>query len=266
MTTKILDFPRLRFSFGNSKLPPFIGIFELPAGHTCPGADICLSKAHRTTGKITDGIACQFRCYAASQESAYPSLRKKRWHNFSSLRGKTKEEMLSLILLSLPQTPILRIHASGDFFSQDYFDVWVEVAKQNPQILFYAYTKALPFWVKHLGNIPSNFKLIASVGGKYDHMIKQYFLRFAQVVYSEEDAQAMGLAIDTDDSIAYSGTESFALLLHGTQPAKSVASKAWQKIKTTKGGYGKKHKGRSPQTAYGNNVLNFIGNRASCSV
>jgi len=65
------------------------------------------------------------------------------------------------------------------------------------------------------------------MGGRYDALIHKHRLRYARVVFSEAEAEAEGLEIDHDDSLAadpYHGP--FALLLHGTQPPKSEASKA----------------------------------------
>jgi hypothetical protein len=51
------------------------------------------------------------------------------------------------------------------------------------------------------------------------------------VVYSEQEAIDKGLEIDHDDTHAAFGKDNFALLIHGTQPAGSAASKALQVIK-----------------------------------
>ena len=50
-------------------------------------------------------------------------------------------------------------------------------------------------------------------------------------MYHPDHAKRMGLEIDHDDSLAMYGKESFALLLHGTQPAKSEASEAISKMR-----------------------------------
>ena len=147
-----------------------------------------------------------------------------------------------MIELSLPSSRWrpTRIHVSGDFFSQTYFDAWLQVAKNHPNRIFYGYTKALPFWVKRLEQIPPNFRLVASYGGTHDHLIKEYNLRYSKVVSSVEEAAALKLPIDHDDSLVYEGNKNFALLLHGTQPAGSVFAKTWRKlIKMGMGGYGK---------------------------
>lgn len=224
----------LKFVFGNGKLSRMTAIFNLPAGHSCPFADQCFSKADRLTGKVTDGPNTVFRCYAASLETR-PAVRNAHWHNFDLIRAaKSTEAITDLIAKSLPEAMRYRIHSSGDFFSQEYFDAWLNIAKLNPDRLFYAYTKALPYWIARKDSIPANFKLIASYGGKKDKMIAKHGLRSAKVVPSVEAAIKMELPIDTDDSIAYGTDKSFALTIHGTQPAGSEMSKAWQKIKAAK--------------------------------
>ena len=51
------------------------------------------------------------------------------------------------------------------------------------------------------------------------------------MVFSLEEAEQRGLQIDHNDSLAMTPGPSFALLLHGTQPMGSVASKALKKLK-----------------------------------
>lgn len=219
----------LKFGKGNAKLDEAIATFSLPAGYTCPGAQACLARADRSTGKVTDGPLSQFRCFAASAEAAFPSVRQNRWNNFDLLKGKTRDEMRDLILASLPENKVIRIHVSGDFFNEAYFRAWLDVAHKRADVKFYAYTKSIPTWLKFQNEIPSNFILTASEGGKYDDRIGA--LKRARVVFSEEQAQALGLDIDHDDSHAYDGDKSFALLLHGTQAKHSAAAKALSALK-----------------------------------
>lgn len=234
---------KLKFSKGNAKLDKSIHILSLLAGWSCPGADECKSKAVETLDglKIRDGKNTKFRCYAASQEVLFKKTYAAHRANFDVLKGKKKSDLVKLIKDSLPKkAKIIRLHASGDFFSQRYFDAWIEVAKDNPSVIFYAYTKSLQYWVKRLGNIPSNLVLTASFGGKYDELINLHNLRYARVVFSEAEAKAAGLEIDKDDSHAIKNGPSFALLLHGVQPKGTEASKALVKLKKAgKTGYRK---------------------------
>lgn len=247
----------LKFTIGNAKLDGII-TFSLPAGHSCPFAKECSSRTVlRENGQpgycIKDGFGCKFRCFAAIDEAIKPIVRKYRWHNFLSLKRNLSTDpkaAFKLFSRSIPNSkwaPI-RMHVSGDFFSQTYFDMVLEYAKQNRKKLIYAYTKALPFWVKRLKEIPDNFRLTASYGGTHDHLIEKHGLKSALVVFSVEEAMQKGLEIDHDDSLAYEGNKSFALLLHGTQPPGTPANDAWQRIKKNEGGYskGKKRGGTTP--------------------
>lgn len=238
---------KLSFSNGNAKLAKGIYTFSLPSGHTCPGALTCLSKANRATGKIQDGPQTSVRCFSASQEALHTNVRKSRWRNFELLRAAgDSESMAALILDSLPpKAKLVRVHVGGDFFSLSYFRAWMLVAQARPAVQFYAYTKSLRF-VEGFGvsNVPVNFKLTLSTGGKFDALIPTLGIKTARIVNSTDEAAAAGLDIDHDDSAAYSGGKDFALLIHGTQPAGSVAAKAWQAVKKTVGGYSRaKQKG-----------------------
>lgn len=53
----------------------------------------------------------------------------------------------------------------------------------------------------------------------------------AKVIFDPLEADILGIDIDHDDSHAYAGEDSFALLIHGTQPAGSMASQAKKKLK-----------------------------------
>jgi hypothetical protein len=237
--------PLLKFGKGNAKLDSFkekIITFSLPAGRSCPGANECKSMAVRKNGKtrIKDGPNTKFRCFAASQEVMYPATYNARHHNFKALRGQTSASAALLILTSLPKkAKYVRVHVSGDFFSQAYFNAWMLVAKWLPDVTFYAYTKSIHYWVNRFGKVPANFILTASYGGRYDALISEFDLRYAKVVFSEEEARTLRLEIDHDDSHAIKQGKSFALLIHGTQPKGSEAAKAKSKLKG-KGSYSKK--------------------------
>jgi len=170
----------LKFGEPNAKLKKMLKklslklkTFTLPAGHTCPGANECLSRADRVTGKIKDGPNTLFRCFAASAEAVYPSLRKMVWHNLGLLKDSLVDGVdacADLICESLPKKfDIMRVHVGGDYFSEKYLKAWIEVAKRNPERVFYSYSKSLPFFTRFA--LPDNLVLTASRGGKHDELI-----------------------------------------------------------------------------------------------
>ena len=242
----------LKFSKGNKKLNKDTLIFDLPAGKTCLGANECHSFVTVKDGKrtIQDGANCKFRCYAASQEVLYTAVYEKRKYNLELIQNTLNSEngfykTYELINESLHKSinkniKKVRIHSSGDFFSGEYLRCWFAVARLNPQLKFYCYSKSLNLFGTNV-SLPSNFYLTASVGGKYDALIhKGYFKRYAIVVNSVIEAETLGLLhrnkpykIDTDDSSCFEN-DAFALLLHGVQPKGSKASKDLELIKKSK--------------------------------
>ena len=254
----------LKFSNANAKtealkevdeLKPFLAdkkkiySLDLLSGYSCPFAEKCLSKAvvqDNGKRKIKDGLKTEFRCFSASQEVQYNGVYNLRKHNFDVLRGMHINDMIYRINSDLPKnTGIVRIHVAGDFFSQDYMLAWYNVALLNPSILFYAYTKSLRYWL-HINEYPilDNFVLTASYGGRHDHLIDDdtFNFRFTKVVFSEAEAEKLGLEIAHAASHAARPSmrnESFALLIHGTQPAGSDAATALKELKG-KGSYSRK--------------------------
>jgi len=224
--------------------------FSVLSGHTCPYAKDCMSKAVDVDGRrhIEDGPDTEFRCFSASQEAQYPGVYNSRLSNgdIIAVSAKSVAKAAFLLMVAIPKkTTIVRIHVGGDFKTKAYFDAWLQVAKMRPEILFYAYTKSLPFWVSRLDVLAKlpNLVLTASRGGHRDDLIDTYKLRETIVVYSESEADRLGLEIDHDDSHAANPAtrnENFALLIHGSQPPGSDASKALQVLKKSGwSGYGK---------------------------
>jgi len=204
--------------------------FDLLSGVTCPFARQCLSKVTIVNGRrtIVDGAGTIFRCFSATQEAAFTATYNRRAENFESLRRLNQREMVDTLSEALPPTAgIVRLHVGGDFYNRSYFRAWSEIARLYPGILFYGYTKSLPYWLEYRRQVPDNLVLTASYGGRHDALIRAERFRFARVVYTVKGAGR--LPIDHDDSHAADPTQrrrSFALLIHGVQPAGSEAGVA----------------------------------------
>jgi hypothetical protein len=205
----------MKFSKANTKLKKLqkkirrkVYSFDLLSGHTCPGAKDCLAKVEYNWEtdqyKLIDGPDQQFRCYSASQEAQYNDVYNNRLQNWEDVASyRSANQLASALCNVLPHdAETNRWHSAGDFFNKVYFLASILVAKRNPDKIFYAYTKFLPAWVKFRAQIPDNFVLTASRGGKWDHLIDEHKLREVVVVYSEEEAEALGLELDDDDSHA----------------------------------------------------------------
>ena len=225
----------LKMSKKNKKLKKTL-IFDISAGRTCPMASKCHSYAvMNNNGKLTvkDGENTIFRCYAASQEAQYKNVYNARKYNLDLIKNTLNSEngfykTYELINASIHKHITkninkVRIHSSGDFFNAEYRRAWLAVARLNPQLKFYCYSKSLHLFGSNL-SLPDNFFLTASMGGLRDDLIhKGHFKRWAIVVNSEDEAIKKGIEhigkpykIDKDDSSCFK-PDPFALLIHGTQ-------------------------------------------------
>ena len=134
---------------GNIKLPKQTLIFNLPSGITCPNST----------------KECRKWCYAKKAERMYPNVLPHRISNLTASRKTTfVNKMIAEIIskqynakLYIPNQ--VRIHESGDFYNQAYFNKWVRIAKKLPKMIFYAYTKNDTLMTI---NKPKNFILILS--------------------------------------------------------------------------------------------------------
>jgi hypothetical protein len=177
--------------------------WNLPTGSTCPFAKECKVTVDRVTGKFHNE-SNQYRCYAASPER-FPGVREHRWRNYEWVK-KGRYPILP------KDSKAVRIHASGDFFNQQYFDLWLDLCRRYPGIEFWAYTKSLTYWVNRLDRIPRNLQLTASLGGRSDDLVEKYNLKHT-IVYKSESEVPDGIPIDTNDDCARNRfVQKFALI------------------------------------------------------
>lgn len=97
----------------------------------------------------------------------------------------------------------IRIHDSGDFYSYEYLSKWLKIIDSLPHVEFYCYTKRVDLFKEYQINLPSNFTVIFSYGGKFDHLISPALDTHSAVFSSKEQldrAQYLD-ATDNDDTI-----------------------------------------------------------------
>jgi len=132
-------------------------IFTLPAtkpvcGRVCPG------------------------CYAIKPQVRFPKVLAYR----ERMLGYSKEDsfvdnIVAEITTSKRTIEAVRLHESGEFYSQEYVDKWTEIASRLPKLKFYTFTKRMKdFDFTALMALP-NFVLIDSLmfgGLNYDKLEK----------------------------------------------------------------------------------------------
>ena len=147
-------------SLGNRKMQKnkiSTASFGLQAGKTCPGKG-----------------ACQYECFAMVGNYNFKTVINKQQERLNASR---KDNFVDLITAEIKALNIgaVRIHDSGDYYSQKYVAKWIEIAKRNPDVTFYSYTKSIHFFKKNSNQwsvtLPKNFIVTFSFGGKYDDLI-----------------------------------------------------------------------------------------------
>lgn len=91
------------------------------------------------------GITCD-KCYAKKAEVRFPNVLKKRNANYESTWHPWFNAMVGEDIQK-SKINTVRIHSSGDFYSQNYISKWVNIIRNKPNKMFYAYTKK-----KHIFN------------------------------------------------------------------------------------------------------------------
>ena len=169
-------------------------------------------------GKLTCPFAdsCVKYCYA--QKGNY-----KRFPKIGELMEKryllTKQSIFVALMnieIKKKKADAVRIHDSGDFYSKEYLEKWVTIAKDNPKVKFYAYTKSIPLFIGK--ELPSNMDIIFSTGSKKDELINFETHRHAKIFNSEEELQEAGYInaskIDFFATKFYSSNKKIGLIYH----------------------------------------------------
>jgi len=87
----------------------------------------------------------------------------------------------------------------------------LQLARDNPSVEMWAYTKSLNYWVNRINDIPKNLVLTASYGGKQDELIDKHNLKNV-IVYKSSDLVPQDRPIDNNDDWARKPFVNFALL------------------------------------------------------
>ncbi len=123
---------------GGSRIPSF----NLPSKRTCPG------KTEQ----------CVKYCYATKGHFLYEGTKNKYERNLiASKQDDFVEKFINELYLT---NTFIRIHTSGDFYNQEYFDKICQIARKRPDTKFLAYTRNYRINIK---NAPRNLIIFYTV-------------------------------------------------------------------------------------------------------
>jgi hypothetical protein len=178
--------------------------FAIPAVKTCPQAGLCK----------------QF-CYAQQGRYIFPHVRNAAQRRYLATMKPNFVEKMTAELQKIKPTH-LRIHSSGDFYSREYLDKWVAIARKFPKITFYAYTKSVSL-IKGYGKLPRNMRIVYSFGGKEDHLIDVRTDKHSKVFHSFSEAEEKGYrALNDGDHLIFSRKRKLCNVYHGNKTAPKV--------------------------------------------
>jgi hypothetical protein len=208
------------WSKGNEKLNKTARLWEKRFDSHARFASFNIPRLMSENGQTTCPYAgvCKEYCYADQGRFAMQTSQRTREHNLNLINRMSWDSICEGLVEDLHRQRSLthiRIHDSGDFFSRGYYQTWIRVAQQLPDLLFYAYTKSIPLidWDAH----PENFRVTQSVGGKRDHDI-DLSRPHAQVFVDEEDRKRAGYCDgNASDMPAILGQTRIGLVYHGTR-------------------------------------------------
>ena len=151
--------------------------------------------------------ACASFCYARNGTYLFSNVRGRHVANLEYILEDPQgwyEQMLGEVQNPRKKGKFIRIHDAGDFFSVEYLRLWLEIARQTPEVTFYCYTKEVAMFKSEVEpDCPANFKYLYSMGGKQDHLVDLENDRHAEVFPDDAAILDAGyLSQDASDLLA----------------------------------------------------------------
>lgn len=195
-------------------------------------------KSQNGTLTCPNASKCIIGCYAKSGAYVWTNVAQAYENRLSLSRTKGFEQVIvyhidKLLSKHKTGTVMIRIHDSGDFYSESYFETWCKIAdvyKNETRVQFYAYTKMVQMCKDYANKnlIPGNLTLIYSFGGRQDDLIQIETDRHSRVFENETELAAHDYSdASQNDMVALGPNNKIGLVYHGT---KSYKNTAWSKV------------------------------------
>lgn len=185
-----LRFPRRWLLTQNSELQAD-GVFNW----TLPAWAIKLRDGRNFNVCPNAGV-CATLCYARNGTFMFPAVRAAHERNLLMVLDRLpawEHRMTRELRAKRYHGHHVRIHDSGDFFSDPYLLAWLRIINATPWVTFYAYTKEVSRFKRLVEPTPPpHFLWIYSLGGKEDHLIDRVHDRHADVFPDKATADASG--------------------------------------------------------------------------
>jgi hypothetical protein len=168
----------------NFSLPAYQGLFfnektgSFQIIKTCPSASECVAFCYATKGgyiqwEVSAILAAKVMTFLMNDFNGFFILLKKNLEKALKISKKNGDQLF------------IRIHDAGDFYGDVYIKKWIEVMEEFPDINFYAYTKQFKLFNNITSNLPENFTLNKSFGGRDDKLINVAIDKHSRVIPPE---------------------------------------------------------------------------------
>jgi prepilin-type processing-associated H-X9-DG protein len=202
----------IKWTKGNEKLQKDNGGTYNIIGFGIP-ADYDFQHNGETVNTCPSALACRAVCYAKQGRYAMPNVIAARQHNLEMSQNPYFVDFVVADLERMRKVNTVRIHDSGDFYDQEYYDKWCAIATMLPEITFYAYTKTvnMDLW----SHKPDNLKITQSLGGKHDESVN-LDMPHSRIFATHEDRVNAGYVDgNVNDVPAIEGLVQIGLVYHG---------------------------------------------------
>ncbi len=204
----------IKWTTGNEKLNKDNGGIYNIVGYGIP-ADYDFEVNGVKMNTCPSALACRAICYAKQGSYRWKTVKAAREYN---LHMSLREDFVNLVIEDLKRMKkvnVVRIHDSGDMYSEEYYNKWCDIAKALPHLIFYAYTKSVDFDL--YSNKPENMRITQSLGGKHDNLVN-LGLPHSRIFATVEDSIKAGYVDgNSNDLPAIEGVTNIALVYHGNK-------------------------------------------------
>lgn len=214
----------ISLSKGNAKLVKTSGEEYKVIGFGIPADHNFEDSSGQTVNTCPGATACRGVCYAKQGRYLMPNVMAARNDNLSESLKETFVTDMVAALTKARSYNVVRIHDSGDFYNQTYFDKWSAIASALPGKIFYAYTKNHTL---NMANKPDNLRIVRSLGGRWDKLVN-LTESHSRIFASEQAREAAGYIDGNKSDIpAIEGEVKIGLVYHGVKKLTKAQESYW---------------------------------------
>lgn len=181
--------------------------FNIPALKTCPCRGECENLCYALSGRyifknVIAALEWRWKMSKRDDFRWFVNYELEKWKNKKKAKGRKM---------------YVRVHDSGDYYSKEYAMKWIQIAKDNPDCIFYSYTKCVSMWheIMDAGLMPDNYRIIMSTMGKEDALIRPTDRR--AVIVKDKEHIVEGMIDGTGNDYHATYAKIVALPYHGTK-------------------------------------------------